>query len=124
MRQNRIDALQTVSLTIWKYEWLGGLALDVTDLVQAMTRLTDYESELVSGRFAPQTPQGRAADLEGIPTHLRRHTAVVIEKGGNSRRRVLCSERTCAGTEAAVLFSSSATLFWPGPSNTAQRTPA
>jgi len=52
-------------------KWIGGLALDVTDLIQAKTRLTDYESDLASGRLAPQAPQGRAAELERLPPRLR-----------------------------------------------------
>ena len=51
--------------------WVGGLALDVTDLIQAKTRLTDYESDLASGRLAPQPPQGRTAELARLPPRLR-----------------------------------------------------
>ncbi len=52
-------------------KWIGGLALDVTDLVLAKTRLTDYESDLASGRLAPQVPAGRAAELDRLPPRLR-----------------------------------------------------
>jgi PAS domain S-box-containing protein len=52
-------------------KWIGGLALDVTDLIQAKTRLTDYESDLASGRLAPQAPLGRAVELERLPPRLR-----------------------------------------------------
>jgi PAS domain S-box-containing protein len=51
--------------------WIGGLALDVTDLVLAKTRLTDYEADLASGRLAPQAPSGRAAELDRLPPRLR-----------------------------------------------------
>ena len=52
-------------------KWVGGLALDVTDLVQAKTRLTDYESDLASGRLAPQAPRSRAVQLERLSPRLR-----------------------------------------------------
>jgi PAS domain S-box-containing protein len=51
--------------------WIGGLALDVTDVIQARTRLTDYEADLASGRLAPQLPSGRTAELDKLPPRLR-----------------------------------------------------
>ena len=52
-------------------KWIGGLALDVTDLVLAKMRLTDYETDLASGRLAPQEPQCDLTELEKLPPRLR-----------------------------------------------------
>jgi len=52
-------------------KWVGGLALDVTDLVLAKTRLNEFEADLASGRLVPDTPRGRAEQLEQLPRRLR-----------------------------------------------------
>lgn len=51
--------------------WVGGLALDVSDLVQATTRLTAYEHDLATGRLVPDAPRGHLAELRGLPPRLR-----------------------------------------------------
>jgi PAS domain S-box-containing protein len=51
--------------------WVGGLALDITDLMEARGRLRDYDTDLASGRLVPQAPRGRAEALSQLPPRLR-----------------------------------------------------
>jgi len=51
--------------------WVGGLALDVSDLVHATTRLTTFECDLTSGRLVPGAPHGNLAELQKLPPRLR-----------------------------------------------------
>ena len=51
--------------------WIGGLALDVTDLVLAKTRLNDFETDLADGRLVPDAPRGRPEQLKQLPPRLR-----------------------------------------------------
>jgi PAS domain S-box-containing protein len=51
--------------------WVGGLALDVTDLVLAKTRLNEFEADLATGRLVPDAPRGRVRELEKLPPRLR-----------------------------------------------------
>lgn len=51
--------------------WVGGLALDVTDLVLAKTRLRDFEQDLASGRLAPRATHGSVEQLRKLPPRLR-----------------------------------------------------
>lgn len=51
--------------------WVGGLALDVSDLVHATTRLTTFEQDLATGRLVPDAPQGNAVELQTLPPRLR-----------------------------------------------------
>jgi PAS domain S-box-containing protein len=52
-------------------KWVGGLALDITDLMEARGRLRDYDTDLASGRLAPQAPRGRSEALGKLPPRLR-----------------------------------------------------
>lgn len=51
--------------------WVGGLALEVSDLVQATSRLTAYEKDLAMGRLVPEAPHGDPAALRSLPPRLR-----------------------------------------------------
>lgn len=51
--------------------WIGGLALDVTDLVQARTRLNDFEADLARGRLVPEMPRAQTEQLGRLPPRLR-----------------------------------------------------
>jgi PAS domain S-box-containing protein len=51
--------------------WIGGLALDVTDLVLAKTRLSDFEQDLATGRLVPEVPRAKGGPLEELPPRLR-----------------------------------------------------
>jgi DNA-binding CsgD family transcriptional regulator len=51
--------------------WIGGLALDVTDLMQVKSRLHDFEADLADGRLVPDTPQGRAELFDQLPPRQR-----------------------------------------------------
>jgi len=51
--------------------WVGGLALDVSDLVHATTRLTTYEQDLATGRLVPDAPHGNLEGLKNLPPRLR-----------------------------------------------------
>ena len=51
--------------------WIGGLALDVTDLVLAKTRLSDFEQDLATGRLVPEAPQDSAGQLSKLSPRLR-----------------------------------------------------
>lgn len=50
--------------------WVGGLALDVSDLIHATTRLATFEHDLASGRLVPDAPRGNLAALPKLPTRL------------------------------------------------------
>ena len=52
--------------------WIGGLALDVTDLVLAKTRLSDFEKDLAIGRLVPDVPQGKLEQVDKLPPRLRK----------------------------------------------------
>jgi PAS domain S-box-containing protein len=52
-------------------KWIGGLALDITDLVMAKTRLSEYETDLARGHLVPRPPVACAAELERLPPRLR-----------------------------------------------------
>jgi PAS domain S-box-containing protein len=51
--------------------WIGGLALDVTDLVLAKTRLSDFEQDLATGLLVPEPPRVQADQLKILPPRLR-----------------------------------------------------
>jgi len=51
--------------------WVGGLALDVSDLVHATTRLTTFEQDLATGRLVPDAPQGNLAEFQKLSPRLR-----------------------------------------------------
>jgi len=51
--------------------WVGGLALDVSDLVHATTRLAAIENDLAAGRLVPEVPRGDEAALRVLPPRLR-----------------------------------------------------
>lgn len=51
--------------------WIGGLALDVTDLVRARTRLSDFEQDLAEGRLVPEAPHGNPGQVGKLPPRLR-----------------------------------------------------
>lgn len=51
--------------------WIGGLALDVTDLVLAKTRLSDFEKDLADGRLVPDAPHGNLEQVAKLPPRLR-----------------------------------------------------
>lgn len=51
--------------------WIGGLALDVTDLVLARTRLSDFEKDLATGRLVPEPPRVQAGQLTKLSPRLR-----------------------------------------------------
>jgi PAS domain S-box-containing protein len=51
--------------------WVGGLALDVSDLVHAMTRLTTFEQDLATGRLVADAPHGNLVELQKLPPRLR-----------------------------------------------------
>lgn len=51
--------------------WIGGLALDVTDLVLAKMRLSDFEQDLATGRLVPEPPRVQADQLKELPPRLR-----------------------------------------------------
>ena len=86
-------------------KWIGGLALDVTDLVQAKTRLTDYESDLASGRLAPRLPSGRAAELAKLPPRLQQ-VLELLAAGWNIKEaagRLGISQKTAEAHRAKLL---------------------
>jgi len=51
--------------------WIGGLALDVTDLVLAKTRLGDFEKDLATGRLVPEPPRIQSEQLTKLSPRLR-----------------------------------------------------
>jgi PAS domain S-box-containing protein len=51
--------------------WIGGLALDVTDLVLAKTRLSDFEQDLATGRLVPEPPRVLSDQLKKLSPRLR-----------------------------------------------------
>jgi len=51
--------------------WVGGLALDVSDLVQATSRLTTFEQDLATGRLVPEEPHGNLPELQKLSPRLR-----------------------------------------------------
>jgi DNA-binding CsgD family transcriptional regulator len=51
--------------------WIGGLELDVTDLVLAQTRLSAYEQDLATGRLVTEVPQGNRDQVAALPPRLR-----------------------------------------------------
>lgn len=51
--------------------WIGGLALDVTDLVLAKARLNGFETDLAKGRLVPEAPRGKPGQLSQLPPRLR-----------------------------------------------------
>ena len=51
--------------------WIGGLALDVTDLVLAKTRLSDFEKDLATGRLVPEPPRVQSDQLTKLSPRLR-----------------------------------------------------
>ena len=51
--------------------WVGGLALDVSDLVHATTRLATFEHDLAAGRLVPDSPRGDDTALKSLPPRLR-----------------------------------------------------
>jgi PAS domain S-box-containing protein len=50
--------------------WIGGLALDVTDLLLTQSRLREFENDLASGRLAPGAARGDASQLAKLPPRL------------------------------------------------------
>ncbi len=50
--------------------WIGGLALDVTDLVQAHSRRGEYEADLAKGRLVADVTTGNAAAVNDLPPRL------------------------------------------------------
>ncbi|MFM8422206.1 MAG: LuxR C-terminal-related transcriptional regulator [Verrucomicrobiota bacterium] len=51
--------------------WIGGLALDVSDLVHATARLASFEHDLAAGRLVSEAPQGDPGVLQRLPPRLR-----------------------------------------------------
>lgn len=51
--------------------WIGGLALDVSDLVHATTRLSTIEHDLSTGRLIPEAPRGNVTELRNLSPRLR-----------------------------------------------------
>jgi DNA-binding CsgD family transcriptional regulator len=51
--------------------WVGGLALDVSDLIHATTRLATFEHDLAAGRLVPDPPRGDDIALKSLPPRLR-----------------------------------------------------
>ena len=51
--------------------WVGGLALDVSDLVHATARLATFEHDLAAGRLVPEAPRGDPVMLQRLPPRLR-----------------------------------------------------
>ena len=52
-------------------KWVGGLALDITDLMEARSRLHDFDGDLASGRLVSKAPRDRAKALGKLPRRLR-----------------------------------------------------
>jgi PAS domain S-box-containing protein len=52
-------------------KWVGGLALDITDLMEARSRLHDYDTDLAAGRLVSKAPNVRASALGKMPRRLR-----------------------------------------------------
>ena len=50
--------------------WIGGLALDVTDRVQAHSRLGQFEADLPKGRLVADVKVENAAALNDLPSRL------------------------------------------------------
>lgn len=50
--------------------WIGGLALDVTDLVQAHNRLGEYEADLARGRLVADVTAGNVTAVNSLPPRL------------------------------------------------------
>jgi PAS domain S-box-containing protein len=51
--------------------WVGGLALDVTEVVLAHSRLREFEDDLAAGRLVTDVPAGEAGRLARLPPRLR-----------------------------------------------------
>jgi len=57
--------------------WIGGLALDVTDLVQAHSRLGQFEADLAKGRLVADVNAGNAAAVNDLPPRLSQMLALL-----------------------------------------------
>jgi PAS domain S-box-containing protein len=51
--------------------WVGGLALDVTDLILTKSRLQGFEADMADGRLVPDVPRGDAELMNRLPPRLR-----------------------------------------------------
>jgi PAS domain S-box-containing protein len=85
--------------------WIGGLALDVTDLVLARTRLSDFEQDLAEGRLVPEAPHGNPGQVGKLPPRLRQ-VLELLAAGWTTKeaaQRLGISQKTAEAHRARLL---------------------
>jgi PAS domain S-box-containing protein len=85
--------------------WVGGLALDVSDLVHTTTRLRDFEQDLALGRLVAEAPHGNLAKLQELSPRLRQ-VLELLAAGWNIKEtadRLGISQKTAEAHRAKLL---------------------
>jgi PAS domain S-box-containing protein len=85
--------------------WIGGLALDVSDLVYATARLGDFERDLATGRLVSEAPRGDLDELRKLPPRLRQ-VLELLAAGWNIKEvagRLGISHKTAESHRAKLL---------------------